>query len=622
MASKQSPGGWKQGIFGTGLMNYIAERMPYSNVGMIDNILQVNPKYKEFYDTGSKRDEALVKHSISSAYPILGTNDPVGSISIDKNYQQIMYANVEYNKIKRLRDYRVMGAFAEVADALDEICDEAINQDEDGNILTLELDTDELDDVQKREIEKEFQTFIKVYDLPNKGWEYFRQLLVDGEMFFEHIIHKNHPDKGILGVLQIPTEVVDPIYDNVQNLLIKGFILRKPIVDKKEGPSQLHNDNTQDSNNPTANADSKRVELVPLDKNQITYIHSNIWNETKTLRIPFIENARRSYKQLSLTEDSVVIYRLVRAPERLVFNVDVGNMPPPKAEAYLRKLMNQYWQRKTFDSSQGKTINAFNPQSMLDSFWFAKRSGSEGTDVRSLPGGDNLGEITDLLYFVKKLYKSLKVPTNRIDPESSYRDGIDILREELKFAKFIIRIQQSFANGLKDAFITHLKLREFWEEYKLRDASINLMFNPPTNFYEMRESQKLELKAANFNNLAGNEFVSNSYAQKKYLGWSDVDIKANREWMRKDSELRWELGQIETMGPNWKEAMAAGVGAEGEGEAGLGGGGLGGGAPMGGGAPPPFGPEPMGLEPLPPGGGEIPPPETGPVNLGPGQGAP
>ena len=118
-------------------------------------------------------------------------------------------------------------------------------------------------------------------------------------------------------------------------------------------------------------------------KNQITYVNSGVWNEDKTMRIPFIENARRSYRQLSLIEDAIIIYRLVRAPERLVFNVDVGNMAPPKAEAYIKKLMQNYWGRKTYDSAQGKTVQAFNPQSMLDSFWFAKRAGSEGTDVRS-----------------------------------------------------------------------------------------------------------------------------------------------------------------------------------------------------------------------------------------------
>lgn len=613
MAGKLTEGGWN-----SGLMRYIASRMPYSNAGIIDNILEVNPRFKDFYNTGSEKDEALVRHSISSAYPVIDATNPVGNIAIDKHYQQIMYANVEYNKIKRLRDYRVMGAFAEVADALDEICDEVINVDEKGNVINLEVESDELSDTQVAELQKEFRGFIKSFDLENKGWEYFRQILVDGELFFEHIIHKDHVDAGVLGVLQMPSELVDPIYDNVQNLLIKGFLVRKPKPD--DGPaSQSKSDADTTNDNPSMASDKTKIELIPLDRNQVTYINSSIWNENKTLRIPFIENARRAYKQLSLTEDAIVIYRMVRAPERLVFNVDVGNMPPPKAEAYLRKLMNQYWQRKTFDSSQGKTINAFNPQSMLDSFWFAKRQGSDGTSVTTLPGGQNLGEITDLLYFVKKLYKALKVPTNRVDPESQYRDGLDILREELKFAKFVIRLQQDFANGLRESFITHIKLKKLWKKYKLKEAQISLMFNPPTNFYEMRESQKLELKVGNFNNMSGNEFISNSYASKKYLGWSDVDIKANREWMRKDSEFRWELAQIETLGPNWKENLAAGAG----GEEPPGGPPMGGGMGGGMGGPPAFGPPPPagGLD-EPVGGEPEAAPATAPVNLGPGSALP
>ena len=169
----------------------------------------------------------------------------------------------------------------------------------------------------------------------------------------------------------------------------------------------------------------------------------------KTFVIPFLENARRPYRQLSLIEDAIVIYRLVRAPERLVFNVDVGNMAPPKAEAYLRKLIQNYWSKKTFDSDQDNVVNKFNPQSMLDAFWFAKRQGSEGTSVTQLPGGANLGELTDLMYFIKKLYRALKVPATRIDPEDRTVDPASILREELKFAKFIIRQQQRLATAIR-----------------------------------------------------------------------------------------------------------------------------------------------------------------------------
>jgi hypothetical protein len=299
-----------------------------------------------------------------------------------------------------------------------------------------------------------------------------------------------------------------------------------------------------------------------MDDNQITYINSGIWNQDKTFRLPFIENARRAYRQLSLVEDAIVIYRLVRAPERLVFNVDVGNMAPPKAEAYLRKLMQQYWSKKTFDSNQEGAVQKFNPQSMLDSFWFAKRAGSDGTNVTQLPGGANLGELADLMYFVNKLYKALKVPTNRLNPDSSFSDGNEILRDELKFAKFIIRLQQQFAGGLKNGFVTHLELKGLKQKYGIKDQNLHLHFNVPTNFYELRESQKLELKATNYNNLVASEFISATYGQKKYLGWNEVDIKVNRELLRKDAEFQWELQQIAGAGPSWKDTIQPAGGGE------------------------------------------------------------
>jgi hypothetical protein len=192
------------------------------------------------------------------------------------------------------------------------------------------------------------------------------------------------------------------------------------------------------------------------------------------------------------------------------------------------------------------------------------------------------------MYFVQKLYKSLKVPVTRLNVEDVFKDGTDILREELKFARFIIRQQQRFAAGLKNGFTTHLKLKKHWEEYKLRDTDFELMFNVPTNFYELRENQKFQLKAENFNSITQSDLVSKTYAQKKYLGWTDSDVMANREFLRKDRELLWELDQITNGGPNWKElgAVAPGQGAEG--------GGAGEGGVAGGGSalPPQFGPAP------------------------------
>jgi len=582
--------------FGRSLMKYVSSRLPYQSYQTVDTLNDVNPKYKLFQGEGSRREDALQRQSISSSTPI--NNSAVGDIAMDKGFQEFMYANIQQDKAARIRDYRVMAAFAEVADALDEICDEVINKDANGEIIKLKFIHREFKPNEQKLLQDEFQKFISYFDLEHKGWEYFRQLLVEGEVYWEHIINKDHPHEGILGTVQIPTELIDPIFGNIQNSIIQGYLLRKPVFNEQ---------------NPTKVED---MQLIPMDKNQVTYINSGIWNDNKTIRLPYLENARRAYRQLSLIEDAIVIYRLVRAPEKLVFNVDVGNMSPPKAEGYLRNLQQKYWSRHTYDTDSSGQVMKFSPQSMLDSFWFAKRAGSEGTSVTTLAGGQNLGELEDLMYFMKKLYKSLKVPVTRLNPEQSFQDGTDILREELKFARFIIRMQMQFAAGLRNGFITHLKLKKLWEKYNLKELNLDLEFNVPSNFFEMREQQKLELRVNNWSGLTNSEFVSNTWAQKKYLGWSDIEVKANREFLRKDKELQWELAQIEASGPNWREAMTAGGAEGGEGmEAG------GGAPPAGGGSglPPDFGPPPEGGGPdvtggdVPPEGGAAPAAEPAPV---------
>jgi len=556
--------------FGRSMMKFVQSRLPYQSYQTVETLSDVNPKYKLFQGEGSRREDALQRQSISSSTQV--NNSSVGDIAMDKGFQEYMYANIQQDKAARIRDYRVMAAFAEVGDALDEICDEIINKDINGDILKLNFIQREFKTDHQECLQKEFQTFVNYFDFEHKGWEYFRQLLVEGEVYWEHIIHKEYPHEGILGVVQIPTELIDPIFGNIQNSIIQGFLLRKPVFNE-ENPTKIED-----------------MQLIPMDKNQVTYINSGIWNDNKTIRLPYLENARRAYRQLSLIEDAIVIYRLVRAPEKLVFNVDVGNMSPPKAEGYLRSLQQKYWSRHTYDQDQNGTVQKFSPQSMLDSFWFAKRAGSEGTSVTTLAGGQNLGELEDLMYFMKKLYKSLKVPVTRLNPEQSFQDGVDILREELKFARFIIRLQMQFAAGLKNGFITHLKLKKLWDKYKLKETQLDVAFNVPSNFFEMREQQKLELRVNNWTSLTSSEFVSNTWAQKKYLNWTDIEIKANREMLRRDKELQWELMQIESSGPNWRDVMVAG-GEQGEGlEPGMGA--MGGAAPMGGGLPPDFGPPP------------------------------
>ena len=565
------PNDGRSSTYDRGLIAFIKNRLPY-NFSIFEPPDEKNPKYKYFEKVNLKRPEALARQSIAFSNEF--NNTPFGALDKDTSFRDIMYAQNQDDKFGRLKDYRVMAAFSDIADALDELCDEIINPDENGNVAVLNFRNAKLKSFQKEALTEEFQKYIEYFDFRNKGWRYFRQFLIEGEIFFEQIIHSDHVEDGVLGILNVPTELMDPVYNNIQNMLIKGFLYKEPVFDPNNPQKIL------------------KYNYIPYNESQIVYVNSGLYNETRDFVVPFLENARRPYRQLSLIEDAIVIYRLVRAPERLVFNVDVGTLAPPKAEAYLKQLIQKYWSSRTFDMDQKDVVKKFNPQSMLDSFWFAKRTGSEGTSVTQLAGGQNLGELDDLMYFMKKLYRSLKVPTSRLDPEKTFSDGAEILREELKFARFIISQQRRFAVAIKNGFIAHLKFKGMFKNYELEEYNLEVEFNPPTNFYEMRESQLTEFKTATFNALATNEQISTTYAQKLYLGWDDQKILANREFLRKDAELNFELQQIAALGPNWRELLAAqqGAGAEGGAEAG-GMASLGGGAGGGGGieAPPAFG---------------------------------
>jgi hypothetical protein len=1004
----------------TSLLGAFVSRLPYA-YNLIDSIMQRNPKFQDFKDAEPKRQELIQNQSVYLQEPEFNAAPGTpGSIIVNKDYQSFIYAQVDKDKTRRLTDYRRMAAYAELADCIDEICDECIVKDENDNIVTFNLRGDYTKEI-KDNTEKEFKKFISVFDLEDRGWEYFRNFLVDGELFFENIIDEKRKELGIVGVISLPAELLNPVYQNVQNELVKGFLIRKPLA----GPTTSTNTKDQE-------------EVFFMNKAQVTYVHSNIWNEFKTIRLPFIENAKRAYRQLSLIEDSVVIYRLVRAPERLKFKVYTGNMPAPKAEAHLRRLMQQYWSKKNFDGQQGdggKMTNVYDPQSMLDSYWFAKDAQGNGNDVEILPSGgclamdtkvplldgrtlslaemtqefengkknwvystnpetgeivpglvtwagvthksasvmelefdngeklictpdhkfpilgkgfveakdllmgesmipfytkkekikkntndyemvyqpdtkkwefvhriianffkdtdlsqemvfcekyqsgiknvihhkdfnrfnnspenlawmnakdhilyhganrpldaitgstaarkrlkylkendkekyseyiqklsnaskkrwdsltiaqkqkhikntsdgikkyfknlspeerkyraeiskenwrkgnfkvnhdptikqkriqtnkqtwakykeennliyqnlskyssqtwknkwsdenfkkkkidhqtlvfdekifyfvlnliknkttheftgeqvvqeinknqeiknyflelnkdkkpknwdrtgfkethlillaqkfgykdwlhlrkeskyfnhklvsvkyldnpievgtltidggekyhnyhtfalscgvftkNSLGEIKDLDYFLKKLYNSLKVPTSRfMSADAPFKDGTEITRDELRFARYIIRIQRQFAVSIRDSFITHLKLKGFWKQYKIKQRSIQIRFNVPSSFMAMREQQLLDLKFDNFIKITGNNSISPSYAQKYYLGMTDDLMKENRAWLEKDAAFRWMVGKIESDGPNWRElAVAAAGGATEEG---------------------------------------------------------
>lgn len=515
-----------------GYANRILNRLPWG-VQIMDNIAELNPKFERFSELLPTRQDRLSQMSVFEG-PHQNDLMAVGNLIGDARFQAFMYANIDLDKGRRLAEYHNMASFPAVSDCLDEISDELLFKAEDNTYVKLDL-YGVKDKLAKQEIQKEWEHFVDIFEFKEKGWERFRRFLIEGELYFENVVSENRKDLGIVGIVEIPTELIAPVYDNIQNDKIASFILRRPVLDQR----------TQEIDH---------EDMIAMEKNQITYISSGMKNNDGTIVLPYIENARRAYKQLTMMEDSLVIYRMTRSPEKLLFKINTGNMSPPNAESYLARLQRQFWSRKAYDPHSGRTTNIYDPQSATDSFWFPLRDGAQQqTDVTNLTTNAKFGELDDLLYFQKQMYRAMHVPTQRLNPEYVAKDGAEASAEEVRFGKYIKRIQTRFALGMKNTFITHLKLRGFWKAFNLHTYDLDVNFNMSSIFEETRRQQYLDLCYNNFNQMSQNDGISNTWAQKKFLHLTDEEIKANVAWRKMDAQIAWEIQNITQNGPGWKK---------------------------------------------------------------------
>ncbi len=527
-----------------------------------------NPKWEDFENTGIRRKEALVNNSVSHGLVHMDNTAAVAT-GIGGQYNpfaNVLYASLDAAKANRIYEYRLMASYPEVGDAIEEISNSFINEDHKKRVINFRYLDKNLSNENNKRLSDEFDYFINLFNLKEKGKKYCEDYLIDGELFLELIVctaAESTKKKGIVGALKLQTELMEAHYKDKFNGVIAAFTGKSVTF---EG----------DNNNNII-----KMEHVPYQANQVLYIHSDNWDPTGEFVIPYIERARKRYIQLSYLEDAIIIYRLVRAPERLIFKVDVGNLPTAKAEAHLQRLKDRYFKSKAFDLNTGDITQKFEPQSMLDSFWVAKSNGNEGVDVQQLPGGQNLGQLDDLNYFIKALYRALRVPTNRLESESQGAiDSSTLLREEIRFAEFIISIQRKFAEAFKQAFISHLKFTGLYQHMKLKEHMFELEFVPPTNYFYMRKLQGIQIAGDAYAKIAGIDVISKTWTLKNVMGLTDNEILEQYRMRKLEAAHEYEIAQITNAGPNWKTVtlmQQAGVGADG------GAGDAGGGMDMGGG---------------------------------------
>jgi hypothetical protein len=437
------------------------------------------------------------------------------------------------NEIDLIRRYRQIAQHPECDAAIEDIINESIVSDT--KAAPIELLTDDLDqpDNVKKLIRQEFENIIQLLQFNHYGHEIFRKWYVDGRLFYHIIIDESNPKKGISELRPIDPTRIRKVKEVEQQ------------KDPKTGVNLIKNINEyylyQDS------AMNKSNQGLKISKDSIQYTTSGLLDTSRKMVLSYLHKAIKPVNQLRMMEDSLVIYRLSRAPERRIFYIDVGNLPKGKSEEYLRGIMNQYRNKLVYDASTGEIKDDRKHMSMLEDFWLPRREGGRGTEISTLPGGENLGQIDDVFYFQKKLYRSLNVPVNRLEQEAQFSLGrsTEISRDEVKFQKFINRMRKKFSWLFLDLLKTQLVLKgiiteQDWKEIK-EDIAVD--FIKDSHFSELKESEilrdRLEL-LTELDQYVG-VYFSRDWVRKNILMQSDEDIQA----MAKKIESEKQSGEIE-----------------------------------------------------------------------------
>lgn len=435
-------------------------------------------------------------------------------------YSKYIYS-LEKDKKTRVLLYREMAKYPEIAFAVDEYVDEAINENDKGEYVNLVIKNREINENnnQRKTILYEFNYLMNDILKINKFiYQWFREYMIDGEIFFEKIFDVNNETKGIIKIERLPTDRVFPIWKNPESDEILFFALQS--------------------------ADNQAINI---NKNAIAYANSGKydWNKENDMKIvlSFLEESKVTYKRLKLLEDALVIYRIVRAPERRVFKIDVGNLPKGRAEQFMQEMIRKYRQRKFFDPVTGDIAEGLDMMAMTEDFWFPIFQGGKGSDVTTLQGGQGLGEIADVEYFLKKLYRGLKIPKSRYGEENKFSigDTSDITREEVKFMKEVKRYSERFSEMIKDIFVTHLALRGIKDEYGIEEQDLEVKLCASNLFEKFLEAKVIELKFGNFDKFK--EYINTEkplfarkWAVQKILNISDEEWNLNQELLAQEKE--------------------------------------------------------------------------------------
>ena len=440
----------------------------------------------------------------------------------------------EFDLIKR---YREMALHPEVDSAIEDIVNEAIVSDSNDTPVQIDLDNLNASDGIKKSVREEFKTILDLLDFDKKAHEIYRNWYVDGRLFYHKVIDLKNPQEGIQELRYIDAMKIRYIRQVKKEKKDPNNLLRNP---NKDNPMDFefpeieeyfsYNPKLQYPTGTSGYASQASNKGIKISKDSITYCSSGLVDRNKGSTLSYLHKAIKSLNQLRMIEDSLVIYRLSRAPERRIFYIDVGNLPKVKAEQYLRDVMMRYRNKLVYDANTGEIRDDKKYMSMLEDFWLPRREGGRGTEISTLPGGQNLGEITDIEYFKKKLYRSLNVPPSRMDGEGGFNLGrsSEILRDELKFTKFVARLRKRFSNMFNDMLKTQLILKNIItpEDWDKMSEHIQYDFLYDNHFSELKDAELMNerLALAQVAEPYVGKYYSQDYVRRKILRQTDEEI--------------------------------------------------------------------------------------------------
>lgn len=488
-------------------------------------------KFKKTEEEQEVKSGYVAPQNDSAAFTI--GSGYVGQYSYHMNFDQSV---TDLNTL--ILKYREISMHPEVNKAVNEIVNEAIDGTTNGSPVSVHLDDLEQPDSIKKKITEEFDKILELMKFNQESYEIFRKWFIDGRLHFQVVIDNQKSTEGIKELRYIPSLNIKKIREEKNEL-----ICNIPTVVGYEDYYLYSKDKAGVTNTFGGTSSGTTIRLT---SDSIAYCDSGIVDDQRNIVYGELQKAIRSANQLRMVEDAVIIYRLARAPERRVFYVDVGNLPKGKAEEFLRDLQNRYKNKMVYDGNTGEVKDSTNTLSMLEDFWMPRREGGKGTEVTTLPGGQNLGEIQDITYFKRKLFESMSVPLGRLTGDTSPTMGLgrsnEITREEVQFGAYIERLRKRFSIIFYEILKRQLILKKIIspQEWKQISSKISFDFSQNTFFAELKEIEIMKerisaVQLVDPSPIVG-KYLSKEYVMREFLKFDELKSKKMEEQIDKEKK--------------------------------------------------------------------------------------